>query len=140
MNNVSVYFSMGEYESYYLSGCQQVFLILALLIFLLALAFPGLGEERAWEKVMLLKLPVEAIVVILTIIAGIGSEQVVGLVSWVRSGHALSTVLRGNSAQILLLTIILTYALNVLAVAALFFITWCCGVSLRAIRVQGVQI
>ena len=137
MNNVSVYFSMGEYESYYLSGCQQVFLILALLIFLLALACPGLGEERAWEKVMLLKLPVEAIVVILTIIAGIGSEQVVGLVSWVRSGHALSTVLRGNSAQILLLTIILTYALNVLAVAALFFITWCCGVSLRAIRVQG---
>ena len=138
MNNVSVYFSMGEYESYYLSGCQQVFLILALLIFLLALAFPGLGEERAWEKVMLLKLPVEAIVVILTIIAGIGSEQVVGLVSWVRSGHALSTVLRGNSAQILLLTIILTYALNVLAVAALFFIAWCCGVSLRTMRAQGV--
>lgn len=137
MNNVSVYFSMGEYEPYYLSGCQQVFLILALLIFLLALVLPGLEEERAWEKVMLLKLPVEAIVVILTIIAGIGSEQVVGLVSWVRSGHALSTVLRGNSAQILLLTIILTYALNVLAVAALFFITWCCGVSLRAIRVQG---
>ena len=138
MNNVSVYFSMGEqYASYYLSGCQQMFLILALLIFLLALVFPGLGEERAWEKVTLLKLPVEAIVVILTIIAGIGSEQVVGLVSWVRSGHALSTVLRGNSAQILLLTIILTYALNVLAVAALFFITWCCGVSLRAIRVQG---
>lgn len=138
MNNVSVYFSMGEYESYYLSGCQQVFLILALLIFLLALAFPGLGEERAWEKVMLLKLPVEVIVVILTIIAGIGSEQVVGLVSWVRSGHALGTVLRGNSAQILLLTIILTYALNVLAVAALFFIAWCCGVSLRTMRAQGV--
>lgn len=138
MNNVSVYFSMGEYASYYLSGCQQVFLILALLIFLLALVFPGLGEERAWEKVMLLKLPVEAIVVILTIIAGIGSEQVVGLVSWVRSGHALSTVLRGNSAQILLLTIILTYALNVLAVAALFFIAWCCGVSLRTMRAQGV--
>ena len=139
MNNVSVYFSMGEYASYYLSGCQQVFLILALLIFLLALVFPGLGEERAWEKVMLLKLPVEAIVVILTIIAGIGSEQVVGLVSWVRSGHALSTVLRGNSAQILLLTIILTYALNVLAVAALFFIAWCSGVSLRAMRVQGAR-
>ena len=138
MNNVSVYFSMGEYASYYLSGCQQVFLILALLIFLLALVFPGLGEERAWEKVMLLKLPVEAIVVILTIIAGIGSEQVVGLVSWVRSGHALSTVLRGNSAQILLLTIILTYALNVLAVAALSFIAWCCGVSLRTMRAQGV--
>ena len=58
-------------------------------------------------------------------IAGIGSEQVVGLVSWVRSGHALGTVLRGNSAQIQLLTIILTYALNVLAVAALFFIAWC---------------
>ena len=139
MNNVSVYFSMGEYASYYLSGCQQVFLILALLIFLLALVFPGLGEERAWEKVMLLKLPVEAIVVILTIIAGIGSEQVVGLVSWVRSGHALSTVLRGNSAQILLLTIILTYALNVLAVAALFFIAWCLGVSLRAMRTMGIR-
>ena len=54
MNNVSVYFSMGEYASYYLSGCQQMFLILALLIFLLALVLPGLGEERAWEKVMLL--------------------------------------------------------------------------------------
>ena len=100
MNNVSVYFSMGEYASYYLSGCQQMFLILALLIFLLALVLPGLGEERAWEKVVLLKLPIEAVVVILTIIAGIGSEQVVGLVSWVRSGHALGTVLRGNSAQI----------------------------------------
>ena len=139
MNNVSVYFSMGEYASYYLSGCQQMFLILALLIFLLALVFPGLGEERAWEKVMLLKLPVEAIVVILVVIAGIGSEQVVGLVSWVRSGHALGTVLRGNSAQIQLLTIILTYALNVLAVAALFFIAWCLGVSLRAMRVQGAR-
>lgn len=138
MNNVSVYFSMGEqYASYYLSGCQQMFLILALLVFLLALVLPGLGEERAWEKVVLLKLPVEAIVVILVVIAGIGSEQVVGLVSWVRSGHALGTVLRGNSAQIQLLTIILTYALNVLAVAALFFIAWCCGVSLRAMRVQG---
>ena len=137
MNNVSVYFSMGEYASYYLSGCQQVFLILALLIFLLALVFPGLGEERAWEKVMLLKLPVEAIVVILVVIAGIGSEQVVGLVSWVRSGHALSTVLQGNNAQIQMLTTILTYALNVLAVAALFFIAWCSGVSLRAMRVQG---
>ena len=139
MNNVSVYFSMGEYESYYLSGCQQVFLILALLIFLLALAFPGLGEERAWEKVMLLKLPVEAIVVILVVIAGIGSEQVVGLVSWVRSGHALNTVLQGNSAQIQMSTTILTYALNVLAVAALFFIAWCLGVSLRAMRVQGAR-
>ena len=139
MNNVSVYFSMGEYASYYLSGCQQMFLILALLIFLLALVLPGLGEERAWEKVMLLKLPVEAIVVILVVIAGIGSEQVVGLVSWVRSGHALGTVLRGNSAQIQLLTIILTYALNVLAVAALFFIAWCLGVSLRAMRVQGAR-
>ena len=137
MNNVSVYFSMGEYASYYLSGCQQMFLILALLIFLLALVLPGLGEERAWEKVVLLKLPIEAVVVILTIIAGIGSEQVVGLVSWVRSGHALSTVLQGNNAQIQMLTTILTYALNVLAVAALFFIAWCCGVSLRAIRVQG---
>ena len=138
MNNVSVYFSMGEqYASYYLSGCQQMFLILALLIFLLALVFPGLGEERAWEKVVLLKLPVEAIVVILVMIAGVGSEQVVGLVSWVRSGHALSTVLQGNSAQIQLLTMILTYALNVLAVAALFFIAWCSGVSLRAMRVQG---
>ena len=137
MNNVSVYFSMGEYASYYLSGCQQMFLILALLIFLLALVLPGLGEERAWEKVVLLKLPIEAVAVILTIIAGIGSEQVVGLVSWVRSGHALGTVLRGNSAQIQLLTIILTYALNVLAVAALFFIAWCLGVSLRAMRVQG---
>ena len=140
MNNVSVYFSMGEqYASYYLSGCQQVFLILALLIFLLALVFPGLGEERAWEKVMLLKLPVEAIVVILTIIAGIGSEQVVGLVSWVRSGHALSTVLRGNSAQIQMVTTILTYVLNVLAVAALFFIAWCSGVSLRAMRTMGIR-
>ena len=137
-DDINVYFSMGEqYASYYLSGCQQMFLILALLIFLLALVFPGLGEERAWEKVMLLKLPVEAIVVILVVIAGIGSEQVVGLVSWVRSGHALGTVLRGNSAQIQLLTIILTYALNVLAVAALFFIAWCLGVSLRAMRVQG---
>ena len=139
MNNVSVYFSMGEYASYYLSGCQQMFLILALLIFLLALVLPGLEEERAWEKVVLLKLPVEAIVVILVVIAGIGSEQVVGLVSWVRSGHALGTVLRGNSAQIQLLTIILTYALNVLAVAALFFIAWCLGVSLRAMRVQGAR-
>ena len=139
MNNVSVYFSMGEYASYYLSGCQQMFLILALLIFLLALVLPGLGEERAWEKVVLLKLPIEAVVVILTIIAGIGSEQVVGLVSWVRSGHALGTVLQGNSAQIQLLTIILTYALNVLAVAALFFIAWCLGVSLRAMRVQGAR-
>ena len=138
MNNVDVYFSMGEqYASYYLSGCQQMFLILALLVFLLALVLPGLGEERAWEQVVLLKLPVEAIVVILVGIAGIGSEQVVGLVSWVRSGHALVTVLRGSSAQIQLLTIILTYALNVLAVAALFFVAWCCGVSLRAMRVQG---
>lgn len=139
MNNVSVYFSMGEYASYYLSGCQQMFLILALLIFLLALVLPGLGEERAWEKVMLLKLPVEAIVVILVVIAGIGSEQVVGLVSWVRSGHALNTVLQGNSAQIQMSTTILTYALNVLAVAALFFIAWCLGVSLRAMRVQGAR-
>ena len=139
MNNVSVYFSMGEYASYYLSGCQQMFLILALLIFLLALVLPGLGEERAWEKVVLLKLPIEAVVVILTIIAGIGSEQVVGLVSWVRSGHALGTVLHGNSAQIQLLTIILTYALTVLAVAALFFIAWCLGVSLRAMRVLGAR-
>ena len=138
MNNVSVYFSMGEqYASYYLSGCQQMFLILALLVFLLALVLPGLGEERAWEQVVLLKLPVEAIVVILVGIAGIGSEQVVGLVSWVRSGHALSTILRGNSAQIQMVTTILTYALNVLAVAALFFIAWCLGVSLRAMRVQG---
>ena len=138
MNNVSVYFSMGDqYTSYYLSGCQQMFLILALLIFLLALVLPGLEEERAWEKVVLLKLPVEAIVVILVVIAGIGSEQVVGLVSWVRSGHALSTVLQGNNAQIQMLTTILTYALNVLAVAALFFIAWCLGVALRAMRVQG---
>lgn len=139
MNNVSVYFSMGEYASYYLSGCQQMFLILALLIFLLALVLPGLGEERAWEKVVLLKLPVEAIVVILVVIAGIGSEQVVGLVSWVRSGHALNTVLQGNSAQIQMLTTILTYALNVLAVAALFFIAWCLGVSLRAMRTMGIR-
>ncbi len=137
-NDINVYFSMGEqYASYYLSGCQQMFLILALLVFLLAFVLPGLEEERAWEKVVLLKLPVEAIVVILVMIAGVGSEQVVGLVSWVRSGHALSTVLQGNSAQIQLLTMILTYALNVLAVAALFFIAWCSGVSLRAMRVQG---
>ena len=125
MNNVSVYFSMGEYASYYLSGCQQMFLILALLIFLLALVLPGLGEERAWEKVVLLKLPIEAVAVILTIIAGIGSEQVVGLVSWVRSGHALGTVLRGNSAQIQLLTIILTYPFTFWIGILIFHCTFC---------------
>ena len=140
MNNVSVYFSMGDqYTSYYLSGCQEVFLILTFLIFLLALVLPGLEEERAWEKVALLKLPVEVVIVILVVIAGIGSEQVVGLVSWVRSGHALNTVLQGNSAQIQMLTTILTYALNVLAVAALFFIAWCSGVSLRAMRTMGIR-
>lgn len=139
-DDINVYFSMGEqYVSYYLSGCQQMFLVLALLVFLLALVLPGLGEERAWEKVVLLKLPVEAIVVILVMIAGIGSEQVVGLVSWVRSGHALSTILRGNSAQIQMVTTILTYALNVLAVAALFFIAWCSGVSLRTMRTMGIR-
>ena len=140
MNNVNVYFSMGEqYASYYLSGCQQVFLILALLILLLAFALPVLEKERAWERVVLLKLPIEAVVVILTVVAGVGSEQVVGLVSWVKSGHALSTVLRGNSAQMQLLTIILTYALNVLAVAAFLFIVWCCGVSLRTMRTMGIR-
>lgn len=139
-NDINVYFSMGEqYASYYLSGCQQVFLILCLLILLIAFVLPCLEEERAWEKVVLLKLPVEAIVVILVVIAGIGSEQVVGLVSWVRSGHALSTILRGNSAQIQMVTTILTYALNVLAVAALFFIAWCSGVSLRAMRTMGIR-
>ena len=76
MNNVSVYFSMGDqYTSYYLSGCQEVFLILTFLIFLLALVLPGLEEERAWEKVALLKLPVEVVIVILVVIAGIGSER-----------------------------------------------------------------
>lgn len=140
MNNVGVCFSMGEqYASYYLSGCQEVFLILTFLIFLLALVLPGLEEERAWEKVALLKLPVEAVIVILVVIAGIGSEQVVGLVSWVRSGHALNTVLQGNSAQIQMVTTILTYALNVLAVAALFLIAWCSGVSLRAMRTMGIR-
>jgi len=137
MNNVSVYFSMGEYASYYLSGCQQMFLILALLIFLLALVFPGLGEERAWEKVTLLKLPVEAIVVILVVIAGIGSEQVVGLVSWVRSGHALNTVLQGNSAQIQMSTTMASTTTRRALLSAAFFIAWCLGISLRAMRVQG---
>ena len=140
MNSISVYFSMGEqYASYYLSGCQQVFFVLSLLILLLAFALPGLEEERAWEKVVLLKLPIEAIVVILAVIAGIGSEQVVGLVAWTRSGHALSTVLRGGSAEMQLLAVILAYALNVLAIAAFLFIIWCCGVSLRAMRTMGIR-
>ena len=139
-NDINVDFFIGEqYASFYLSGCQQVFLILSVLILLLAFVLPGLEEEQAWEKMVLLKLPVEAIAVILAVIAGIGSEQVVGLVSWVRSGYALGTVLRGSSAEMQILAVILAYALNVLAIASFLFIVWCCGISLRAIRTMGIR-
>ena len=137
-NAVNVYFSMGEqYASYYLSGCQQVFLILCLLVLLFSLFLPGLKEERAWEKIRLLKLPIEAVVLILIFTAGIGSEQVVQLVSWVQSGNAMSTILNGNSVRMQLVAGYLTYTVNLLAVAALFFLVWCCGLSLRAIGTMG---
>lgn len=137
-NAVNVYFSMGEqYASYYLSGCQQVFLILCLLVLLFALFLPGLSEERAWERLWLLKLPIEVIVLLLTMVAGIGSEQMVQLVSWVQSGNAMSTVLSGDSARVQLVEGYLTYTVNLLAVTALFFVVWCCGLSLRAIRTMG---
>lgn len=137
-NAVNVYFSMGEqYASYYLSGCQQVFLILCLLVLLFALFLPGLSEERAWERLWLLKLPIEVIVLLLTMVAGIGSEQMVQLVSWVQSGNAMSTVLSGDSARVQLVEGYLTYTVNLLAVTAMFFVVWCCGLSLRAIRTMG---
>ncbi len=137
-NAVNVYFSMGEqYASYYLSGCQQVFLILSLLVLLFSLFLPGLKEERAWERLWLLKLPIEVIVLLLTMVAGIGSEQMVQLVSWVQSGNAMSTVLSGDSARVQLVEGYLTYTVNLLAVTAMFFVVWCCGLSLRAIRTMG---
>lgn len=139
-DSVTYYFSMGDqYASYYWSGCQQVFLVLALLILVLALVLPGIAEEKAWERLWLLKLPIEVILLILVIITAVSSEQVVYLVFWVRSGNALSTVMRGNGAETVLIARILAYALNVLAVGALLFIVWCCGVSLRAIRTMGVR-
>lgn len=135
-----IYYSMGnQYASYYLSGCQQVFWVLALMILLLAIALPGIAGERAWESVWLLKLPIEVILLILLAIVSVSSEQVVYLVYWAQSGHALSTVLRGNGPETAAIAVALAYALNVLAVAALFFIVWCCGVSLRAIRTQGIR-
>ena len=137
-NAVNVYFSMGEqYASYYLSGCQQVFLILSLLVLLFSFILPGLKEERAWERLWLLKLPIEVIVLLLTMVAGIGSEQMVQLVSWVQSGNAMSTVLSGDSARVQLVEGYLTYTVNLLAVTAMFFVVWCCGLSLRAIRTMG---
>lgn len=137
-NDVNVYFSMGEqYASYYLSGCQQVFLILCLLVLLFSLFLPGLSEERAWEKILLLKLPIEAVILLLIMIAGIGSEQMVQLVSWVQSGNAMSTVLNGDSVRMQLVAVYLTYTVNLLAVSAMFFVVWCCGLSLRAIRTMG---
>ena len=139
-DQITYYFSMGDqYASYYWSGCQQVFGILALLILVLALALPGIAGERAWERVWLLKLPLEVILLILTVIAAVCSEQVVDLVFWVRSGNALSTVLQGNSTETAMIAGILAYALNVLAMTALFFVVWCCGVSLRAIRTMGAK-
>ena len=140
MDRTVIYYSMGDqYASYYLSGCQQVFWVLALLILLLAIALPGIAGERAWEKVWLLKLPVEVILLILLAIVSVSSEQVVYLVYWAQSGNALSTVLKGNGPETAAIAGALAYALNVLAVAALFFIVWCCGVSLRAIRTQGIR-
>ena len=137
-NAVNVYFSMGEQYAFYdLSGCQQVFLILCLLVLLFSLFMPGLKEERAWERLWLLKLPIEVIVLLLTMVAGIGSEQMVQLVSWVQSGNAMSTVLSGDSARVQLVARYLTYTVNLLAVTAMFFVVWCCGLSLRAIRTMG---
>ena len=139
-DSVTYYFSMGDqYASYYWSGCQQVFLVLALLILVLALVLPGIAEEKAWERLWLLKLPIEVILLILVILTAVSSEQVVYLVFWVRSGNALSTVMRGNGAGTVMIARVLAYALNVLAVAALFFIVWCCGAALRAIRTMGVR-
>ena len=139
-NSVNIYFSMGDqYASYYLSGCQQVFLILCLLVLLAALFLPQIAAEKAWERLWMLKLPIEAVFVILFAVAGIGSEQVVGLVSWVMSGSALSTVLQGNGSETLLVAMILAYILNILAIAALLFIVWCCGVSLRTMHTMGIR-
>lgn len=139
-DRITYFFSMGDqYASYYLSGCQQMFWILALLILVLALLLPVIAGERAWERIWILKLPIEVILLILLIITAVSSEQVVDLVFWVRSGNALSTVLQGNGAETVLIAGVLAYALNILAVAALFFIVWCCGVSLRAIRTMGVR-
>lgn len=137
-DRITYYYSMGDqYASYYWSGCQQIFWVLAVLVLVLALVLPGIAEEKAWERLWLLKLPIEVILLILLLIAAVSSEQVVYLVFWVRSGNALSTVMRGNGAETLMIAKVLAYALNVLAVAALFFIVWCCGLSLRAIRTMG---
>ncbi len=139
-DRVIYYYSMGDqYASYYLSGCQQVFVVLVLLMLVLALFLPGIAEEKAWEKLWILKLPIEVILLILAIILVVSGEQVVDLVFWVRSGKALSTVMWKNGAETTIIAAILAYALNILAVAALFFIVWCCGVSLRAMRTQGVK-
>ena len=110
MNN----YSPDQYALYN-SGCMEVFLLFALLVFGIGLYVPALKEEKAWNRLKICRIPFELQILLLFFGIAICAEQFV-----VRLFPE-------------------PYVIRLLAVTAMLLPVWYVGVCLRSLRELGVR-
>lgn len=123
--SVATYYGNSEYNLFIESGAANVLAISMLIIFLLALFAPCIGEvpheKLPWNR---LALPFEMLVLAFMLLVGLASA-VLSMAADIGLGKADNTAF--------------VYCLNLLVLWIYFFSTWYLGIQTRALRAMGLK-
>lgn len=126
--SVTTYYGNSEYNLFIESGAANVLAISMLIIFLLALFAPCIGEvpyeKLPWNRIAL---PFEMLVLAFMLVLGLASEAVLSMAADISLGKAENAAL------------VLAYCLSVLVLWIYFFGIWYLGIQTRALRAMGIK-
>ncbi len=134
----SVYFDRFDYSLFVESGAANIIAIMILIIGLLALFAPCIGEmpeeKLPWNHIAL---PFEVLATVGLLILSLVSE-VLSMAADVCLGNYMRS-LTENGFMIYGTALLLTYCLNIIVLWIYFFSIWYLGIQLRALRILGLK-
>lgn len=123
------------YSGYVNAGCDYIYSMLLMLIFLGAFFIPMKYIGKPWEHSKVFRLPLEGAGLMLILILSSMNSVITNAVQ-IGTGSAIQNMLRdGNSREI---STILVYGGNLLNLMVLFFATWYLGIYCRAAKEYGI--
>ena len=111
-------------------------LILVIICFVVAIFLPRISKGNPWQKLKILRLPLEGIIVLIIMIVSIMSEMIWRSIN-IAFGVEMNSMVQATKSSVF--SFCLVYGRYLLFLTLMFLAVWYCGFCVRPIREMGVK-
>ncbi len=118
------------------STLSYFLILLVILCFVGAIFIPRIDKSNPWQKLKVLRIPLEGVILLIFIIMGFMSEMLWRSIN-VAFGIEFKTMMQATKNSVL--SFYLVYGRYLLLLTCMFFMAWYCGFCIRPVRQMGVR-